>query len=343
MVFDELHFNPIADDYSSIYSIDKVHILVEYDTETMNRIIEYFKNNPSTKKRWSYTKKYHHFFITKYGKGTIEIFLQKQGKHLKKTTDQFKGEIVFNPNKILGRSEAEFVLKYLLLMSKGYKYNSIDFTIDIPVAMKYVSKKKERTKVTTISYSSQREYEAHGTKGKDGFVKIYDKKKELSKHSEEIDVEELTRIEVTLFHHSIFDAMNSIKEGITPSDGKWLSEIAFGFCGVRIRNPQLTVSSTEKLKDTDVLILDLISEACELGSPTPPEQYISRLGRYKKEKLKPYLKLEPFVVDTKCVEQVITDFVIYMEQLRTEESFHQNERFPTMSYAQNSKEKEYEA
>ncbi|GEM_PF-6884215 len=333
MELQDLYFPQIvADDYSNIYSVDKVSIAVEYTEDTMSKVLKRLFEDPNKKYRSSKSKEYKHYFEFIFDKASIELCFEKN--HPKKHNDLFVGTITFNPNKLLQKNGADALIHNLLSVSISYGYTNIDFAIDMPIDMKFVNVHKDNRKMQTNNRSKSREYESYGKIGRDNYFRLYDKKKELySCKRTDLNIEHpLTRAETVIKNYHLSDAMNSIKNGKEPSNDIWLTLIKERFEGVCIRNQSLTACSSVKLDETDTAILEMLTELEALGSTQTAEQWLNKLGRRKIAKLKPFLNINRFTPNVGCIEQAIRNLVDYIEMIRADEFTLNNSEYAVTTF-----------
>lgn len=163
-------------------------------------------------------------------------------------------QLRFNPNKYMSEPWFKELLDGLLYMSGGGWFRKYDYTIDVPVpidSIQLFDTRKEKG-----LYKGTRYY---GQSGRHGFVKVYDKGKEVLKTGEDIGV--LTRIETTLKAREIPSLEN-----------------------IYILESGSLNTDLNELKDTDRAIVEMYLTLKAMGY-----DYDLKLGRGKMEKLKEYI------------------------------------------------------
>lgn len=183
-----------------------------------------------------------------------------------------------NPNKYMCEEWFTTLLKKLLPnVSSGY-IRKYDYAVDIPCNPKYVdivNTRKERGLYKGTRY--------FGQAGRHGYVKIYDKKKDLEKIGVEVDTE-LTRVEHTLFNSQKV----SLEKAVVYDSNSMKKDYS-------------------SLKDTDIAIIEMYLMLKKNDIP-----YDLKLGRVKMDKLREYLEGDFLEIDFsplgKLLEQIAVDF-----------------------------------
>lgn len=170
-------------------------------------------------------------------------------------------ELRVNPNKYFDEEWFQELLKELLKNASSGILRKYDYALDIPKDIKCVkvfdSKKEIGIYKGTYYY---------GQMGRHGYLKIYDKQKDMKRKKEEIGV--LTRVE-----HTIYPGKKLSLEHIYVLDSEVLK-------------------NDGKLNDTDTAIVEMYLQLKALGI-----DYDLKLGRVKKEKLRPYILGQYRLVD----------------------------------------------
>ena len=137
---------------------------------------------------------YREFMTLPVNDSSIEIAIGRNGKG---TTDELKdGFIEFNPAKVYPSKELEFVYKRLLSTPEiELELVRWDFATDYPVERERLALLRDARKYGCQISEGFTEY--LGTRHKNGFVKLYDKQKELQ-HQGKVCAEPLTRLEITI-------------------------------------------------------------------------------------------------------------------------------------------------
>lgn len=196
---------------------------------------------------------YRHLFVVPCGDSTVSIGLQLNDD---KRHDSYKGYIEFNPNKVAADCWFNELITRVRMTYEEIIVKRWDFAVDIPVAKKNCMMLKDNRNYTL--YQGQKgETEYLGRRSHGGFVKLYDKKVESN-----LDYD-LTRLEVTI-------------EGLADFQ-------TVPFPGVKIVSEQLDISANVELKDTELALVELIRLQGNY------DYWLRRLGRYMREKIKPYL------------------------------------------------------
>lgn len=147
------------------------------------------------------------------------------------------------------------LLDCLLADAKDGWIRKYDYAVDIPLEMRCVQVLDTRKEPGL--YKGTRYY---GQAGRHGYLKIYDKQKDLKRQGEEIGT--LTRVE-----HTLFTSKELSLETI-----------------YILQNDSLNTDYSE-LKDTDRAIVEMYMQLQALGC-----DYKLKLGRDKRKKLEPYLQ-----------------------------------------------------
>jgi len=163
-------------------------------------------------------------------------------------------ELRVNPNKYFHEEWFQELLSELMSHASSGMLRKYDYAIDIPKEPKYI--KVLESKKEPGLFKGTRYY---GQSGRHGYLKIYDKQKDMKRQKVDIDV--LTRVEHTLF---------TSKE---PSLEK-----------VYVLENEILQTDYTGLNETDICIIEMYLQLKALG-----HEYPLKLGRVKMEKLKEYI------------------------------------------------------
>jgi len=164
-------------------------------------------------------------------------------------------ELRVNPNKHFVEDWFQELLKKLLDNAIEGMLRKYDYAVDIPKEMKCVKVLDSRKELGIYKGTYY-----YGQTGRHGYLKIYDKQKDMKRQKEEIGV--LTRVE-----HTIFAKNKPSLEKVYVLDNDELQK-EYG-----------------KLNETDVAIVEMYLQLKAMGI-----EYDLKLGRVKKEKLRPYMQ-----------------------------------------------------
>lgn len=164
-------------------------------------------------------------------------------------------EIRVNPNKHMNEPWFRDMLSRLLEFASSGMLRKFDYAVDISKPLKFVQVLDTRKEPGL--YKGTRYY---GQAGRHGYVKIYDKQKDMKRQGESIDA--LTRVEHTLFANQDPSLEN-----------------------VYVLSNAHLETDYSNLKDTDRAIIDMFLRLKALGY-----DYDLKLGRRKMKSLEPYLQ-----------------------------------------------------
>lgn len=260
------YFNPIVDAFGYTHSIDMIYVeyLIKGSWKILLEVVrgihdkypdlsygEYLDRKPCSK---------FDFYLDAIAIGGAYVQLGKYNNYdaKTKTFDLIDMcQLRVNPNKHMHEDWFKELLEKVLFYNGGAYIRKYDYAIDLEVIQKDVQifdTRKEKGLYKGTQY--------YGQSGRHGYVKIYNKAKELKKLGIECpDV--LTRVEYTLM------------SGMIPSLDK------VSIC------VDDTLASSVTLKDTDRAIIDMYRLLKEHGIT-----YELNLGRGKSEKLRPFLQGE---------------------------------------------------
>lgn len=258
------YYNPIVDDNGNVHSIDMVY--VEYfsrlsPSSVVDEVRKIFAKYPFLKYDEYLDRLPQHkydFYLNSISIGGVYVQSGKYKNYDKitKTFDMLPMvKLRVNPNKHM--NEPWFLDLLSLLgdeMSSGVllKY---DYAIDIPTEPKNVEVLETRKEPGL--YKGTRYY---GQQGRHGYLKIYDKQKDMARHG--IDLPVTTRVEHT---------QNALKERSLEN--------------VYVLTSSVLKTDYSALNDTDKVIVDMFLKLKGLGCCYDLRQ----LGRKKYEKLKEYV------------------------------------------------------
>lgn len=256
------YFYSITDDNGFIHSIDNVvyiYLIKNYNMERVaQELIAIRKDNNST--GWenlncSCCNKYS-WYQNIVHIGAIHISFGKYGDYDKTNRSYVVYPLLrleVNPNKHYDEQVFQDIVTWIRKNCTSGKLQKYDYAIDVPFnisKVKVFNSRKEPGLFKGTVYRGQR--------SQHGFLKIYDKAKELEIH------DNLTRIEHTLFAEK------------TPSLEK-----------ISVFAPDLPSPSAEKLDNLNECIVMLCLEIQASGKDF--EQYISKLNYRRRKKINPYL------------------------------------------------------
>ena len=293
------YYNSVIDKQDYIHSIDMVY--VEYFSYCSPKVI--VETVQGIHEKYPMLKYQEHLGRTPHSKydyyldgiaiGGVYISAGKYTNYDKvtKTFDILPMfEIRVNPNKYLDEDWFQELLSRLLENASSGILRKYDYALDIPKEIKCV--KVFDTRKELGIYKGTYYY---GQTGRHGYLKIYDKQKDMKRQNEEIGV--LTRVE-----HTIMGAKNPSLENVYVLDNENVKE-DFG-----------------KLKDTDKAIVEMYLQLKALGY-----DYDLKLGRKKKDKLLPYIQGEYKLVEygdilEKLVENIKKVFKVSDFSMETDEN-----------------------
>ena len=293
------YYNSVIDKQDYIHSIDMVY--VEYFSYCSPKVI--VETVQGIHEKYPMLKYQEHLGRTPHSKydyyldgiaiGGVYISAGKYTNYDKvtKTFDILPMfEIRVNPNKYFDEDWFQELLSRLLENASSGILRKYDYALDIPKEIKCV--KVFDTRKELGIYKGTYYY---GQTGRHGYLKIYDKQKDMKRQNEEIGV--LTRVE-----HTIMGAKNPSLENVYVLDNENVKE-DFG-----------------KLKDTDKAIVEMYLQLKALGY-----DYDLKLGRKKKDKLLPYIQGEYKLVEygdilEKLVENIKKVFKVSDFSMETDEN-----------------------
>lgn len=258
------YYNSVIDDMGFTHSIDMVY--VEYFSYSSPKAIieivqrihgkypmlkyqEHLGRSPHSK---------YDYYLDGIAIGGVYISAGKYTNYDKvtKTFDVLPMfELRVNPNKYFDEKWFQELLSELLKNASSGMLRKYDYALDIPKEIQYV--KVFDTRKEMGLYKGTQYY---GQTGRHGYLKIYDKQKDMKRQKEEIGV--LTRVE-----HTIMGAKKPSLENVYILDNEKVKE------------------DFKELKDTDKAIVEMYLQLKALGF-----EYELKLGRVKKEKLLPYIQ-----------------------------------------------------
>lgn len=258
------YFYSITDSFGCVHSIDMVYLeyfakcspkgIVEivqkvHEDYPLVKYQEYLDRVPHSK--WNY-------YTDGVSIGGVYVSAGKYNNYdpMTKSFDLLPMfEIRVNPNKHMNEPWFQDMLFRLLEWSSSGMLRKYDYAIDIakpPKSVQILDTRKEPG-----LYKGTRYY---GQAGRHGYVKIYDKQKDMKRQGESIDT--LTRVEYTLFANQEHSLEN-----------------------VYILSSEQLETDYSKLKDTDRAIVEMYMQLKAIGF-----NYELKLGRRKMIALEPYLQ-----------------------------------------------------
>lgn len=296
------YYNPIVDTYGYTHSIDMVYVeyLLMCDWKYMLDMVrethgkypevsyhEYLDRSPCSK---------YDFYLNAVAIGGVYFQFGKYRALFTDTGDKFvykaksyellnMCQLRVNPNKHMHEGWFRGLLDKLLYQNGGGYVRKYDYAIDLQVAQKDVQifdSRKEKG-----LYKGTRYY---GQAGRHGYVKIYNKAKELQKLGVDCP-DTLTRVEYTLFNN----VMPSLEKVSVCYDDE--------------------LNNSVVLNDTDRAIVDMYRILVTQGI-----QYDLNLSRRKEAKLRPFLQGKFRELDYgSCLEHLLDHvkdvFCAHLEEL----------------------------
>lgn len=273
----------------SIYSIDMIRLKLDFSSSEritnfgnfLSRVdLLYIEQYPQSFKNYSYRNL---FKITCENDCSFVIGLSFNGND---SSSRYLGFMEFNPNKVANQDEFKTVFAELLIHCFVAEVVRWDLAIDVPLSRDLCILTKDKRKYTLVQNSETDKTEYLGSHNKPGFVKLYNKSIESN-----LD-DDLTRLEITV-------------------SGKCTYNEFLKYCPcVDVKGEQQTINPYTDLHGTDLVLYELLMK-CDL---TERKQYCKRLGRYKSEKLKPYIWGSKYDSDKFIVPQIV--FLQLKQQLR---------------------------
>lgn len=205
---------------------------------------------------------YKQMAIIDYGESTMTIGLGFNGVH---AIDLKKCFVEFNPNKVANNPQFWKDFNLIKSCSKTWELVRCDIACDFFIDRRYVHLEKDNRKYSLEAFSFDNRTEYLGKRNTCGRVKVYNKSLESKLNYP------LTRVEVTC---------NGIKD--------FADHFPRVYDLTPVLSGQMDIDSLIDLKDTDFALLELLRIAIEQNKDNGLMLF-NRLGRYKKEKLKPYI------------------------------------------------------
>lgn len=174
---------------------------------------------------------------------------------------RFLGFMEFNPNKVAEQPEFKDIFEELRIHCFTAEVSRWDLAVDVPLPRELCVLQKDKRKYTLIRNSESDKTEYLGIRNKSGFVKLYNKKIESK-----LDYE-LTRMELTLTGDCTFDDFCTLLPRID------------------VKGEQHNFKPYLELNKTDIVLYELLMK-CDI---IERKEYLSRLGRIKGDKLRPYV------------------------------------------------------
>lgn len=257
------YYNPIVDTHGYTHTIDMVYI--EYFSYSNPKVIvevvqKLHEKYPHLKYQEHLGRAPHSkydYYLDGVAIGGAYISAGKYTNYdkISKTFDIIPMfELRVNPNKYFHEEWFKELLTELLSHASSGMLRKYDYAVDIPKEPRYV--KVLESKKELGLYKGTRYY---GQDGRHGYLKIYDKQKDMKR--QKVDIDTLTRVEHTLFASK------------KPSLEK-----------VYVLEHENLKTDYSALNETDICIVEMYLQLKALG-----QEYPLRLGVRKMEKLKEYI------------------------------------------------------
>lgn len=281
------YYNSITDDKGYVHSIDMIY--VEYFSYSNPQyIIEIVQGIHAKYPELKYQEhlgrsphsKYD-YYLDGIAVGGVYVSAGKYANY-DKVSKKFDTlpmfELRVNPNKYFNEVWFQELLKELLKNASSGVLRKYDYAVDIPKDIKSVKVFDSRKELGLYKGTYY-----YGQTGRHGYLKIYDKQKDLKRQKVDIDV--LTRVE-----HTVYGNKKPSLENVYVLDDSGLKE------------------EIDSLNDTDIAIVEMYLQLKALGI-----DYDLKLGRRKIEKIRPYIqgnyeKLEYDNILDKLVENIKVQF-----------------------------------
>lgn len=195
MDIEDLYFKPITFN-NIIYSCDMLRLKCYIDVNTFGKIKShiYVFFSQCVAKYWESDRiqcfKYNYNIVIDEGISFYFGFFHNSEKDKDINSEDFNFTIEFNPNKL----KDHYLIRYLLGQSSCWFIKSYDLAMDLKINIRDIIYDKGSKRKYNVFGSSPNNKTIHiGTKGRDMFLKIYNKKIES-----QLDINyELTRVELS--------------------------------------------------------------------------------------------------------------------------------------------------
>lgn len=269
----------------SIYSCDMVRFNVVFRSDCMDSIVNLYNGV----KRWddvtiyptSFASfKYRQLIVIKVAESTVSVGIGFNGTNKE---DMFKGFIEFNPNKVF----PEWFDEFCILRSYCVDCNitRMDVAIDIPVARRFVTLRKDNRIYEYKMKSIEDRTEYLGRRNNPGRIKLYNKKLES-----ELDME-LTRLEITT-EADIF---------------KFVTHKPVVYLGAEYEQLCFDDFKENGLNPTNICIVNMLNEF----DLQKKKEFLQQLPYYMRK------KIEPYVLPDKEFQLDISTCAMLIDKMRT--------------------------
>lgn len=196
------------------------------------------------------------------------------------------GFMEFNPNKIANQKEFELVMEQLRQYCFYAEVSRWDLSVDVPIARELCYLHKDKRKYSLLQNSSADKDEKLGQRNKAGYIKLYNKRIES-----ELDYE-LTRLEITLDGDSTYEDL-----------------VKYLPC-VDVNGEQQNFKPYMELSGTTLVLYELLIQQ----DMKERENYMKRIGRNVRERLRPFVYGNKYDSDKFVVSRDV--FLQLKKQLR---------------------------
>lgn len=283
------YYNSIYIDHI-IYSIDMVRLSLDFSSlDRITRFGDYLleiNNNLYVEQYSPSFKAYAYRNLFKVVCRNNQTFVIGLGFNGDDRESAFQGFMEFNPNKVCDQREFREVFAHLCIHCFCADIKRWDLAVDVPLSRDLCILTKDKRKYTLVQNSELDKSEYLGTRNKSGFVKLYNKTKES-----DLDYD-LTRLEIT------------VGGDLTYSDFLKICPM------IDVKGDQQSVNPYLDLSGTDLVLYELLMK-CDIAER---RIYFKKLGRYKGERLKPYVFSNTYDSDKFVVSRSV--FAQLKRQLR---------------------------
>ena len=293
------YLNPVTVD-NQTYSIDKVKLSIVLPDEIVDNILSDYTylyemvpgitlkepEKHSYRYRFPCEKSYCDSFGNKVTTVSMKFIYNSENRRK-------CGIIEFNPNKCYGYEHIIDEVRTILSFAESYRFESLDFAIDIPINKMLVHLLKDRRAQLIFHASKDCSTEYLGKRRNDpGHVKLYNKSRESGLSTP------MTRIEITVGDPSLPDWGQKLYD-------YWLPKVA-------IFDPKGFIPQDIKLSDTEKVLIELLQ--CNLDKAV----YWNRLGRKEKAKLEPlvFANQKYLEYNFDAINQVVQGMVRLLDPLQ---------------------------
>lgn len=307
------YWDSFSDDLGCIHSIDMVY--VEYFSYlSAKNILEIIRSVKMDFPDLKYVEFLNRLPCSKYdyyidsvsiGGVYVEMGKYKNYDKLTKTFDLLDMfQIRLNPNKCMNKPFCSFLLNKLLAVSTSGYLRKYDYAIDIKVSingLQLFDCKKEPGLFKGTRY--------FGQSGRHGYIKIYDKRKELTSRKKDYETGK-------------FIITDNLGYDLTRLEYTFLTRDSVSLDNTYILSSNTLNNDYSALNDTEVAIVEMYLQLKALNS-----NYDLKLGRKMNAKLKEYISGQYVLLDYKNIlfdlletvktvfkaSDIITDSVEYMQ------------------------------